>query len=170
MIPSPSLLRVIRSSSDPNNPAPEEIVDAVRRLGRVAVVGISRDPMKPARRVPSYLATKGVEIIPVNPYATRILGKPVRRSLAEVTEPVDLVLLFRPSAQVGPFVKLAAGRAERPVIWMQEGIRSDEEAGQARAAGLTVVQDLCIYKVHRAMGLEDTPRGRSSQSGSDFGG
>lgn len=151
------VLRVLDESSAPGNPGPEEIEDIIRRSARIAVVGISRDPLKPARRVPSYLATKGVEIVPVNPYATRILGKPVRRSLDEVTEHVDMVLLFRPSDQVGPFVRQAAERPERPVIWLQEGIRSDEEAERARERGLTVVQDLCLYKVYRALGL-DGPR------------
>ena len=45
----------------------------------------------------------------------------------------------------------AAAREERPVIWLQEGIRADDAVARARAAGLTVVQDLCSYKVHRAL-------------------
>jgi len=150
--------RVLGASSDPRNPGPDEMTDLVRRTFRIAVVGISRDPLKAARRVPSYLAAKGAEIVPVNPYATRILGKPARATLSEVTEPVDMVLLFRPSAEVGPFVRAAAARPERPIIWLQEGIRADREAEEARAGGLTVVQDLCIYKVHRALGLMDDAR------------
>jgi hypothetical protein len=63
-----------------------------------------------------------------------------------------MVLIFRPSKEVAPFVRSAAARPEAPVIWLQEGIRDDEAAAEARAAGRTVVQDLCIYRVHRAMG------------------
>jgi predicted CoA-binding protein len=47
---------------------------------------------------------------------------------------------------------VAAARPERPVIWLQEGIRADKEAREARAMGLTVIQDLCIFKVHRHLG------------------
>ncbi|HEX9885596.1 MAG TPA: CoA-binding protein [Longimicrobiales bacterium] len=146
------LSRLLELSSDPENPGAVELKHAVRRTIVIAVVGISRDPMKAARRVPSYLAAKGAEIIPVNPNADRILGRPAHGSLEEVTEPVDMVLLFRPSEEVGPFVRAAAERPERPVIWLQEGIRDDEAAAAARARGLTVVQDLCLYKVHRALG------------------
>jgi len=61
-------------------------------------------------------------------------------------------MIFRPSDQVVPFVRAAAARPERPMIWLPEGVRDDIAAGEARAAGLLVVQDLCIYQVHREMG------------------
>lgn len=146
------IVRLLREAGDPDNPDPETLRDIVRRTFVIAVVGISRDPMKPARRVPSYMAAKGAEIIPVNPYATRIFGRPARKALADVTEAVDMVLLFRPSREVGPFVREAAARPDEPIIWLQEGIRDDQAASEARAQGRTVVQSLCIYKVHRALG------------------
>ena len=120
-------------------------------MSRIAVVGVSRDPLKAARRVPSYLAAKGYEVLPVNPFADRILGKPAHAKLADVSEAVDMVLIFRPSEDAGPLITEAAQRQERPVIWLQEGIRADAEAMAAREAGLVVVQDLCSYKVHRAL-------------------
>ncbi|HZD04006.1 MAG TPA: CoA-binding protein, partial [Longimicrobiales bacterium] len=144
--------RLLELSSDPRNPGADELRDIVRRTFVIAVVGISRDPMKAARRVPSYLAAKGAEIIPVNPLADRILGRRARADLEEVTEAVDMVLLFRPSRQVGRFVRAATEHTEAPVIWLQEGIRDDDAAAEARGRGRTVVQDLCIYKVHRALG------------------
>jgi len=147
------LERVLRSSGDAaRNPSPDEMRRLIRRVQRIAVVGMSRDPMKAARRVPSYLAAMGGEIIPVNPLAGRMLGKTARATLEDVVEPVDMVLIFRPSKEVAPFVRSAAARPEAPVIWLQEGIRDDVAAAEARAAGRTVVQDLCIYRVHRAMG------------------
>ena len=149
-------LTILEESSDRENPGPDEILDILHRTCKIAVVGISRDPIKPARRVPSYLAARGAEIVPVNPRASRILGRASYKALEDVIEPVDMVLMFRPSDQVGPFIRAAAARPERPVIWLQEGIRSDPEVREARSDGLTVVQDLCIYKVHRAIGLEDT--------------
>lgn len=143
---------VLSDSSDPRNPGVDEMYDLVRRTLRIAVVGLSRDPAKIARRIPSYLAAKGAEIIPVNPHATRIFGRDARPSLAEVHERVDMVLVFRPSDQAGAVIDAAAARDDRPIIWLQQGIRSDPEANAARARGLTVVQDLCLYTVHRALG------------------
>jgi predicted CoA-binding protein len=42
-------------------------------------------------------------------------------------------------------------REEKPIIWLQEGIQADHVAARAREAGITVVQDLCIFKVHKAL-------------------
>ncbi len=147
-----ALERTLDASSDPGNPGADEIHEWVRETFRIAVVGMSRDPGKAARMVPSYLATKGAEIFPVNPHADRILGKQALASLDEVTEPVDMVLVFRPSEEAGGLIREAVARPENPVVWLQEGIRDDEAAHEARAAGHRVVQDLCMYKVHRALG------------------
>lgn len=147
-----ALEAVLASSSDPDNPDLDTIHRVVRDTLRIAVVGISRDPTKPARRIPSYLAAKGAEIVPVNPHAERILGRPAHGSLREVTDPVDMVLVFRPSEQAGAVIRAAMERPERPYIWLQEGIRADADAAAARANGWIVVQDLCIYEVHRAFG------------------
>lgn len=143
--------RVLAESSDGENPGPEAIRELLAAVQRVAVVGLSRDPAKAARRVPSYMATKGYDIVPVNPNADRILGRKAAASLEEVKEPVDLVLVFRPSEQAGPVVRQGMERPEAPPIWLQEGIRADEETRRARNEGRTVVQDLCIFKVHRAL-------------------
>ncbi len=141
---------LLQESSDPDNPDAAQLQDIMRSVTTIAVVGMSRDPTKAARRVPSYLAAKGYDILPVNPFATRILGKAARKSLAEVAEPVDMVVVFRPSEEAGTHLAEAAARPERPVVWLQEDIRADGEAAAARARGLTVVQDLCAYRVHRA--------------------
>ena len=147
------LERVLSSSGDEaNNPGPDEMRDLIRRTDSIAVVGMSRDPMKPARRIPSYLTAMGARVIPINPLVGRMLGAQARKSLEDVTEPVDMVMIFRPSDQVAPFVRAAVARPERPVIWLPEGVQDDVSAAEARAAGIVVVQDLCIYRVHREMG------------------
>ena len=151
MVHLPAVEALLQESSDPHNPGAEEIHRLFERLHRVAVVGISRDPTKAARRVPSYLAAKGYEIVPVNPHAERILGRLAHPTLADVPEPVEMVVVFRPSAEAGQVIEAAMSRPEQPVIWLQEGIRADTEAERARSRGVLVVQDLCTYKVHRAI-------------------
>jgi len=146
-----ALRRLLEESSDPENPPPEKIRDLFERLHRIAVVGLSRDPAKAARRVPSYLAAKGYEVIPVNPFADRMLGKEAVAKLADVTDYLDMVLVFRPSEEAGALIAEASARGGRPAIWLQEGIRADDEARKARGEGRLVVQDLCTYKVHRAL-------------------
>lgn len=147
------LARVLEQSSDSENPSAEAVRDILTSVRTIAVVGLSRDPAKAARRVPSYLAAKGYEVIPVNPHADRILGREAAADLSEVDEEVDMVLIFRPSDEAGEHVSSAADRPEKPVIWLQEGIRADEAAREAREDGRTVVQDVCSFKAHRALGL-----------------
>ncbi|MGW8266018.1 MAG: CoA-binding protein [Longimicrobiales bacterium] len=145
------LQRLLDESSDRANPGPEELREIFESVRSIAVVGISRDPEKAARRVPSYLAAKGYDMIPVNPFVDRILGREARDSLPEVTEPVDMVLVFRPSEEAAKIAEVALARAEKPVIWLQEGIQADEVAARAREQGVKVVQDLCTYKVHKIL-------------------
>jgi predicted CoA-binding protein len=150
MEPTKPVPELLQDSRDPDNPTADEIVTLLEAVKRIAVVGMSRSPEKAARRVPGYLASKGYEIIPVNPTADRILGKLAVDCLDDITEPVDMVLVFRPSKDAARVMERAMKRPERPAIWLQEGILAPETAKEARAGGITVVQDLCAYKVHAA--------------------
>ena len=145
------LQTLLDESADRNNPGVVEIKEIMGSVRTIAVVGISRNPEKDARRVPSYLAARGFEIIPVNPFVDQILGKAAYDSLEEVQEPVDMVLVFRPSAEAAEVARAALGRTDRPVIWLQKEIRADEVAEDARRRGFLMVQDLCAYEVHRAL-------------------
>lgn len=145
------LERLLGESTDPDNPPAERLVELLTDTRTIAVVGLSRNLEKPARRVPSYLAAKGFDVIPVNPHADRLLGRKSYATLGDVDEQVDLVLIFRPSAEAGAFVEEAVRRPEEPAIWLQTGIRAQPEVLDARIRGRTVVQDLCIFRVHRVL-------------------
>ena len=119
------LQNLLETSGDKDNPGPEELKKIFESVKTVAVVGISRNPEKPARRVPAYLAAKGYEIIPVNPFVDEIFGKTAEDSLDDVAEPVDMVVIFRPSEEAAQVAQAAMGRSERPIIWLQQGIRAD---------------------------------------------
>lgn len=131
---------------------PEELKGILEKARTIAVVGISRDPEKPAHDVPRRMQAHGYRIIPVNPAGGEILGEKVYPSLDDIPEElvrqVDIVDIFRPSDQVGPHVE-AAIRLHVPVVWLQLGIRNDEWAEKARQAGLTVIQDTCIWVAYR---------------------
>jgi predicted CoA-binding protein len=145
------LQRLLDESGDRDNPGAEELKKLMENVKTIAVVGISRDPEKPARRVPAYLASKGYDVIPVNPFVDEILGKKAKDSLKDVSEPVDMVLVFRPPEEAAKIAETALRRDERPIIWLQKGIRADGVAAIARGLGFTVVQDLCTYEVHKAL-------------------
>jgi predicted CoA-binding protein len=145
------LKTLLNESGDPDNPGPEELKGIMESVRSIAVIGISRNPEKAARRVPSYMAAKGYDVIPINPFVDEILGKEAKDTLEEVAEAVDMVLVFRPSEEAAEIAESAMKRPERPVIWLQKEIRADAVAARARREGITVVQDLCVYEVHKAL-------------------
>ena len=145
------LQTLLDESADRGNPNADGMKTLLATVKTVAVVGISRNPEKPARKVPAYLAANGYEIIPVNPFVDEIFGKKAADSLDEVVEPIDMVLVFRPSAEAAEVAENALARPERPAIWLQKEIRADEVAARARESGVTMVQDLCAYEIHAAI-------------------
>lgn len=130
--------------------------DDVRRIlappRTIAVLGASATPERPAHYVPAYLVARGHRVLPVNPaYVGRSLfGEPVVATLAELTDPVDVVDVFRRPDQIAGHVpELLAMDPRPPVVWLQLGIRDDASAEVLRAAGIEVVQDACTLAEHR---------------------
>ena len=126
--------------------------DILLKFKTIAVVGISRDPKKPARKVPKFLIAHRYNIIPVNPFADKILGRTSYKNLLEIPAEVhiDVVEIFRPSKDIPPIVDQAIERHKRygdvEVIWMQEGIMHEEAAQKAEREGIIVIQNRCMYK------------------------
>ena len=118
----------------------------------IAVVGLSSRPYRASFSVSRYMQRAGYRIIPVNPHETEVLGEKAYPSLEDVSEPFEIVDIFRRPEYVPDVVEAAIRRKAR-VIWMQEGIVHEAAAERARAAGLEVVMDLCILQEHmRLMG------------------
>jgi hypothetical protein len=127
------------------NPAPEEIKALLQRVKTIAVVGLSPKPDRPSYVVARAMQRYGYRIIPVRPATAEVLGEKCYPSLADVPEKVDLVDVFRAAEHIPALVDACIALGV-PAIWIQEGIVHEAAAGQARAAGLTVVMDRCLYK------------------------
>jgi predicted CoA-binding protein len=125
------------------------IREIFKKYKTIAVCGMSRDPDKPAHYVPAYLQRQGYDIIPINPYADVILGLRSYATVHEVPDTIDILNVFRPSAQALDVVKQAiARRGEKgdiAVIWLQQGIRNETAGRLAEEAGITFIQDRCMY-------------------------
>lgn len=129
----------------------DEEVRAALELETVAVVGCSSTPGKDAHEIPRYLLAQGYEIVPVNPNADEVLGRPAYDSLADVEGEIDVVDVFRPSDEVAGIVDDALAREDVDVVWLQLGIRDDDAVARAESAGLRVVQDRCMKPEHRRL-------------------
>jgi len=127
------------------NPADEAVKALLSSVKTIAVLGLSPKPERPSHGVARVLQRFGYRIVPVRPGVREVLGEPAYARLADIPFPVDLVNVFREAAALPGIVDecLAIGA---PAIWIQEGIVHDAAAARARAAGLVVVMDRCIYK------------------------
>ena len=116
------------------------------RTRRVAIVGMSLNPVRPSYYVARYLSLKGFDVVPVNPghAGKTVFGAQVVASLAEIEGRVDMVDIFRRPEHVPPIVEDALTRFPKlQTIWMQIGVVNEAAAATARARGVDVVMDRC---------------------------
>jgi uncharacterized protein len=131
------------------NPSVEACCALLTRVKNIAVVGLSPNPSRPSFGVSAAMKGYGFNVIPVHPVAQEILGEKVYARLADVPPPIDLVNVFRNAEFVDGVVDECIA-IKAPAIWIQEGIVNEPAAERARAAGITVIMDRCIYRDYRA--------------------
>ncbi|ALP38499.1 CoA-binding protein [Paenibacillus sp. IHB B 3084] len=127
------------------NPSREEIKSILEQVGNIAVVGLSDKSDRTSYMVSYAMQKRGYRIIPVNPAVAgqTILGETCYASLEEVPEPVELVNVFRRSEYCAEVAREAAAIGAK-VLWLQQGIISQEAADIAQEHGMTVIMDRCI--------------------------
>jgi predicted CoA-binding protein len=134
-----------------SNPATGEIEQLLRKARTIAVVGLSADPLRPSHRVARALQGFGYRIIPVNPGLESVLGErsaPDLESAQRLLRPgeqIDIVDVFRRPEFVAGIVDDCI-RLQLPALWLQEGVIDERAALRARAAGLFVVMNRCLYR------------------------
>jgi len=121
-----------------------QIRSILQRVKTIAMVGVSSNWNRPSYFVMKYLQGKGYRVIPVNPgiAGQELLGETVFASLRDIPVAVDMVDCFRASNQIGPIAEEAIAIGAK-VLWMQLGVRNDEAAAVAEAAGLEVIMNRC---------------------------
>lgn len=122
----------------------------LRRARTIAVLGIKPESRRhlDAHDIPKYLQAVGYAIVPVLSaparYAEceRVLGERVRRSLAEITEPIDVLNVWIRKDQLAAYVSDIIALEPR-VVWVQSGLLDSSVERALIDAGLTVIED-CI--------------------------
>jgi uncharacterized protein len=125
----------------------EKVRRILRRYKTLAVVGLSAQWHRPSHFAAKYMQEHGYRVIPVNPKYAQILGEKCYPSLRDIHQPVDIVDVFRKTADVMPIAEDAI-KIGAKVLWQQLGVRNEEAAAKARAAGLLTVMDRCVKIEH----------------------
>jgi predicted CoA-binding protein len=139
-----------------------ELRSLLGEAGVVAVVGISSKPWRASHEVASYLQQHGYRIVPVNPNEDEVLGEQAYASLLDIPKDVrvDVVDVFRRAERTPEVARDAVAIGAR-MLWLQEGIVSEEAARIASEGGLEVIMGVCIMKVReRLMAADRTPEDR----------
>jgi predicted CoA-binding protein len=114
---------------------------------RIAIVGLSSNPLRASYFVGFYLKRHGYDVVPVNPRETQILGEKSYPSLADVPGPIDIVNVFR-APDALPAIAADAVKAGAGTLWCQFTVINEQGARIAEAGGVSVVMDRCLKVEH----------------------
>ncbi len=123
------------------------LAEILKNARNVAVVGASTSDQRPSHWISGFLLGKGYRVFPVNPAhaGETILGQRVYATLADIPEPIDVVDVFRRSEHLDRIVDEVLALTPQPAaIWCQLGVRNDEAARRAEAAGIKVVMNRAL--------------------------
>ena len=126
---------------------PQVILRMLRAARTVAIVGLSKDPLRPSNFIGFYLKRHGYKIVPVNPREQEILGEKSYPSLKDIPFPVDIVNVFRRPDAVPDIAREAVAIGAK-ALWLQFGVISPEGARIATDGGLVVIMDRCMKVEH----------------------
>ena len=145
----------------------DQIKDIFKNTKTIAMVGVSsekkgEDPKnlkrKPANVVMKYMQDFGYKVIPVNPFAIGeiINGETVVANLKEISVPIDIVDVFRPSKEA-PGIAEQAINIETKVLWLQYGIQNEEAEKIANTANIHYVANKCIKQEYQKLFQKMSP-------------
>lgn len=119
----------------------------------IAVVGASRNPGKVGYAVFRNLLNFKGKLYPVNPQAEDILGIPVYKTLSDIPEPVEMVVVAIPAPKVPEIIQEAGSRGVKVAVILTAGFRETGEEGKkiedellrvARETGIRIVGPNCL--------------------------
>ena len=142
----------------------EQILTSTKTIAMVGVSSIQKkEPSNNIRRRPSiivmkYLQEFGYRVIPVNPSAVgkKIYGETVVAKLENVTIPIDVVNVFRPSKEATMIAKQTVEIGAK-VLWLQYGIQNQEAQKIAKSANITYIANRCIKQEYQRLFLKVSP-------------
>jgi len=118
--------------------------------GPVAMVGVSRNPKKFGQMAFKELKDKGLNVIPVNPAADKILGVKAYPDINALPPDVKGIIIMTKKNQTTSVIKDARAKGIKN-IWIQQNSESREAIKELEGTEINYVLRECIlmhYKPH----------------------
>jgi uncharacterized protein len=130
------------------HPTNETIAARLREAKNIAVVGLSDNPTRTSYMIAEAMQQAGYRIFPVNPRLTApVLGEQPVATLADISEPIDIINVFRRSEHVLPIAEEAVQIGAK-ALWLQLGVLNEQAAALAAEHEMFFVMDRCIKVEH----------------------
>ena len=119
---------------------------------------VSKTRLKPSIIVMKYLQEFGYKVIPVNPFSEgkKVHGETIVGKLEDVSTPIDIVNVFRPSKEA-PEIAEQAVKIGAKVLWLQFGIQNKEAEKISNLSGITCIMNKCIKQEYQRLFLKSKP-------------
>ncbi len=136
----------------------EKIKEILSKYKTIAMVGVSKDQTKASTIVMKYMQKYGYKVIPVNPSAKgeKILGEEVFAKLEDIKIPIDIVDVFRPSAEALNYAEDTL-KIGAKVLWLQLGIRSTEAKKMLETKNIEYIENKCTKMEYQKIFLKINP-------------
>ena len=136
----------------------DKIKEILSKYKTIAMVGVSKDPTKASTIVMKYMQKYGYKVIPVNPSAKgeKILGEEVFAKLEDIKVPIDIVDVFRPSAEAFKYAEETV-KVKAKVLWLQLGIRSNIAKEMLKIKNIEYVENRCTKMEYQKIFLKINP-------------
>lgn len=134
---------------------PSELRELLNTVQNIVVIGCSSNPYRTSYHISEYMKSAGFNIIPVNPNEKEVLGQKCYPSIKDIpdTVQVGMVDIFRNKKytldMVQEIVEWSERTGQKPVIWTQLDVSSDEAEKLAKEKGFTYIKNRCLMVAHR---------------------
>ena len=136
---------------------------SAKTIAMVGVSSIKKEVSSNIKRRPSiivmkYLQEFGYRVIPVNPFSVgqEIHGETVVAKLEDITIPIDIVDVFRPSIEA-PMLAKQAVKIQAKALWLQYGIENKKAQEIVELANISYIANKCIKQEYQKLFLKISP-------------
>ena len=141
----------------------KKTLTSAKTIAMIGVSSIKKEESTNIKRRPSiivmkYLQEFGYRVIPVNPFSIgkEIYGETVVAQLEDITIPIDIVDVFRPSKEA-PMIAKQSVKIGAKALWLQYGIQNQDAKKIIEKENMIYISNKCIKQEYQKLFLKMSP-------------